>query len=154
MLEKEFKVYDKDLHQFTDIPLCDILEHLDFTNGRYVLTSDRYIVLQYIGHFDTTEHKLFEYDIVQTYRQDNSIWNTFYIHYIRKDSRWNISIDLIKYRKLRKIGNVFENIDLLPERYQLKVQQELGIKLIKEEDFKDGMTFKTRHGVVDLVKNK
>jgi hypothetical protein len=110
--------------------------------------------LQYIGHFDTTEHKLFEYDIVQTYRQDNSIWNTFYIHYIRKDSRWNISIDLIKYRKLRKIGNVFENIDLLPERYQLKVQQELGIKLIKEEDFKDGMTFKTRHGVVDLVKNK
>lgn len=136
MLDKEFKVYDRELHQFIQIPLCEIFEPYN-QNTIYNQVDSRFILLQCVGMKDISNVKIFEYDIVETYYQDGSIRQVFYVHWIKKDCRFNVSEDLVKFRYLKVVGNVFTTPWILPNRYLLLAEADLGFGLVERRILKE-----------------
>lgn len=123
MFNNDVKIYDYINRRFIPDPKLWELGELSL-NG--------IIVCHYIGQNDYYNNKLYEYSIVQSYNDDNTIHGTYYIKYIKNLCKFNIDANVIKSKQIKLIGNVFEHAYLLPEKYHDKLEKELGFQLINK----------------------
>ncbi len=113
-IQKEFNIWDRQHHTW-------IIKGVSFSTSLQTrlnwATEVDWILCESIGLTDIVGQKIFEFDIVK-----NKYGNIYYIKYMPNQCRFNISQDAIERRKIDVIGNIFDNLDLLPEIYQEKVR--------------------------------
>lgn len=97
----------------------------DKINKTWLYTETYYTSLRsrLVGLKDIRGTDIYEYDIIQTYNNDGSVHSRYYIKYLQNHCRFNISQDLINKYRATVIGNIINNPELIPARYQNKIKE-------------------------------
>ncbi len=112
--QKEFNIWDRQHHQW----IIKGVSVSEWTQTRLNWATEvDWILCESVGLTDIVKQKIFEFDIVK-----NKYDKVYYIKYMPNQCRFNISQDAIECRRIQVIGNIFNDLDLLPEEYQEKVR--------------------------------